>query len=181
MPWFSRTKTDAAAEPEESGDPGTTKKIVLNFRRYSAQQVRELATVTLGAAGFDPSVADPKIGDKMPDGTVYAGESPDTGKPMYTTPADASLTVKWKEAMDYAAKLDAHGHDDWRLPTKNELNVLFNNRAAIGGFKVSGSGPAGWYWSGTQLFKWHAWEQRFSDGDQGYYNKDGHPSVRCVR
>src|SRR4051812_25965700 len=25
-------------------------------------------------------------GDKMPDGTVYAGVSPDTRKPMYTTP-----------------------------------------------------------------------------------------------
>ena len=31
----------------------------------------------------------PQIGDEMPDGTVYAGLSPDTNKPMYTTPADA--------------------------------------------------------------------------------------------
>jgi hypothetical protein len=34
------------------------------------------------------------------------------------------------------------------MPTKSELNVLFNNRAAIGGFDLSGSEPSGWYWSG---------------------------------
>ena len=93
--------------------------------------------------------AEPKIGDKMPDGTVFAGISPDTNKPMYATPADASLTMKFNEAQEYAAKLDAHGHKDWRVPTKAELNVLFNNRAAIGGFNVTGSYPAGWYWSAS--------------------------------
>jgi hypothetical protein len=51
---------------------------------------------------------------------------------MYTTPADASLTMKWKEVMNCASKLDAHGHQDWRLPSKEELNVLFNNRGAVG-------------------------------------------------
>ena len=50
--------------------------------------------------------------------------SPDTGKAMYTTPADAPLTIKWKQAIEYAAKLDAHGHNDWRAPTKGELDVL---------------------------------------------------------
>src|SRR4051794_5579729 len=33
--------------------------------------------------------AELKPGDRMRDGTVYAGLSPDTGKTMYTTPADA--------------------------------------------------------------------------------------------
>jgi uncharacterized protein DUF1566 len=121
------------------------------------------------------------IGDKMPDGTVFAGVSPDTGKPMYTTPSDAPQPMKWKEAMDYAEKLDAHGHQDWRLPTKGELAALFNSRAAIGGFNVTGSDPVGWYWSGTQGYEWHAWDQRFSDGDQTTYNKDHRSSVRCVR
>jgi hypothetical protein len=34
----------------------------------------------------------------MPDGTVYAGVSPDTGQPMYTTFDDAPSTMKWKKA-----------------------------------------------------------------------------------
>jgi hypothetical protein len=127
------------------------KTIVLNFRGRTSAAALEMAAATLQAGGFDAAEANkPKpveIGDKMPDGTVYAGLSPETGKPMYVTPADASLTMKWKEAMDYAKRLDTHGHQDWRLPTKGELNVLFNNRAAIGGFNVparvprAGTGP----------------------------------------
>ena len=53
-----------------------------------------------------------KIGDKMPDGTIYAGISPDTNQPMYAPPTDASLTMKFNDATEYAAKLDAHGHKD---------------------------------------------------------------------
>src|ERR1022692_3528523 len=78
----------------------------------------------------------PQIGDKMPDGSVYAGVSPDTNKPMYATPADAPLTYTFNQAQKYAANLDAHCHQDWRVPTKGELNVLYNNRAAIGGFDI---------------------------------------------
>jgi hypothetical protein len=125
-------------------------------------------------------------GDRMEDDTVYAGVSPDTGRPMYTTQADAPLSLRWKEALDYAhdGMTGGHGHDDWRVPTKNELNVLFNNRATIGGFNESGSNPAGSYWSSTEtdIFgdAW-AWAQRFSDGDQHWRLKQGHPSLRCVR
>src|SRR5947209_5655132 len=38
--------------------------------------------------------AELKPGDVMPDDTTYAGISPDTGKAMYTTRADATLTMK---------------------------------------------------------------------------------------
>jgi Protein of unknown function (DUF1566) len=123
----------------------------------------------------------PKIGAVMPDGTIFAGISPDTGKAMYTTPADASLRMKFNEAQKYAAKLNAHGHLDWRVPTKCELNVLFTNHAAIGGFNTSGSKSAGWYWSATPTYSRDAWGQRFRDGRQNTNGKDYHSSVRCVR
>jgi uncharacterized protein DUF1566 len=178
---FTRKTTAEPARPQATTGKGE-KKIVLNFGGRTSKAVESMAAATLEAGGFDAASATPKIGDRMPDGTIYAGISPDTGKPMYTTPADVSLTMQWKEAMDYAAKFHAHGHEDWRLPTKGELNVLFNNRAAIGGFDVSGSVPGGWYWSGTQFNKWSAWDQRFSDGDQNYnFAKDLRSSIRCVR
>jgi hypothetical protein len=71
---------------------------------------------------------------------------------------------------------------DWRVPTKDELNVLFNNRAEIGRFNVTGA-PSGWYWSSTRcfIFLWDAWDQRFNDGYQTYDNKDVPSSLRCVR
>jgi uncharacterized protein DUF1566 len=149
---------------------------VLDLRDLTGDAARKPAAVIAIAAP-----AGPKAGDKMPDGTIYAGISPDTRQPMYTTPADAPLTMKWKAAMKYAKKLDAHGRQDWRVPTKRELNVLFNNRAAIGGFNLSGSDPAGWYWSGTQGNLWSAWGQRFSGGGQDDGSKGNRSSVRCVR
>lgn len=129
------------------------------------------------------SSAAPRIGDSTPDG-IYAGISPDTKKPMYAMPADAPLSMIFNEAANYAQKLNAEkylGHDDWRVPAKDELNVLFNNRAEIGGFNVSGSYPAGWYWSATPFNLWLAWCQRFSDGAQNYTYEDYRSSVRCVR
>ena len=180
MGFFTRTKT-ADAQPKASPGPAR-KKIMLNLRAGGGAAGREIAAGTLKAGGFDAERDGiPPIGTMVSDGTIYAGMSPDTGKPMYVTPLDAPLTMKWKDAMDYAGKLDAHGHKDWRLPSKSELSVLFNNRAALGGFNVSGSYPAGWYWSGTQGVKWSAWGQRFSDGYQLNYTKDVHSSVRCVR
>ena len=144
------------------------------------------AAVKLDSAANDSAPASPakaaapKVGDRMPDGTIYAGDSPDTGKPMYTTPADAPLSMDFNKATKYAKSLGAHGHNDWRLPTKAELNVLFNNRASIGGFSV-GIHPTGWYWSGTPEDEWDAWGQRFSDGYRLDNDKGDHSSVRCVR
>lgn len=155
--------------------------------RTDDSSVLDLRTVTGEAA--KPKVPAnsnkaPAPGDKMDDGTIFAGVSPDTGKPMYAMAAAAPLTYTFNEAQKYAQGMNAqkpHGHDDWHVPTKGELNVLFNNRAAIGGFDVSGSNPSGWYWSSSSNLRWDAWGQRFRDGYQGYNLKDVHSSVRLVR
>jgi hypothetical protein len=112
-----------------------------------------------------------KVGDAMPGGTILAGFY--EGKPLYTTPKDEPLTVTFKGAATQAGALNmtnAFDHHDWRVPTKGELNVLFDNRAAIGGFNETGSHPGGWYRSSTLKSNSLAWVQRFSDGDQ--YSSD---------
>jgi hypothetical protein len=161
------------------------KDLRLNFRSVSADDLSAMAAETLHDGGYvepEPEPPrEPEVGDTMPDGTVFAGISPDTGKEMFATAADAPLTYTFNEAKEYAARLDAHGRQDWRVPTKDELNVLFNNRAAIGGFNVTGSYPAGWYWSSSQDDRWYAWGQRFSDGYQTNDYKDIHSSLRVVR
>jgi Protein of unknown function (DUF1566) len=126
---------------------------------------------------------EPKPGDSVADGTIYAGISPDTHKPMYVTPQDASLTYTFNAAQKYAAKLDANGHQDWRVPTKGELNVLYENRnkgKLAGTFNVTGSDPAGWYWSSSPNDS-SAWAQRFSDGSQYLFYRIIDSSLRCVR
>ena len=72
------------------------------------------------------------------------------------------------------------GHDDWRVPSKGELKELFNNRAAIGGFNITGPYPKEYYWSDS-LGMWGAWSQDFSNGFRCNVLKSYSYSVRCVR
>ena len=83
----------------------------------------------------------PAIGEVMPDGTIYAGIAPEPGQAMLTTDADAPAAFTFNEAQEYAAKLDAHRHQDWRVPTNGELDVFFQNREAIGGSELQRRGP----------------------------------------
>ena len=130
---------------------------------------------------FEAGDGSPRVGEKMPDGTVYAGISPDTGQAMYTTPIDAPLTYTFNKALKYAQKLDVHGHQDWRPPTDREQEVLFRNRVAIGGFNVSGSLLGGWYWSASRKNQYRVWSRRFSDGDKRAISNYGECSLRCIR
>jgi hypothetical protein len=68
------------------------------------------------------------------------------------------------------------GYSDWYLPSKDELNQLYINRVAIGGF------ASNYYWSSTEYYLTTAWAQRFGDGTQndGYKYLNG-LSVRAVR
>lgn len=171
------------------------KKLRLHKRTLSNDDIAAMAQDTLTNGGFvaaeiqpkDPGIGDnavPRIGAVMLDGTILAGISPETGKAMYAVRVDARLTMTFNEAAYFAKTLNREkylGHDDWRVPTKEELKVLFNNRAAIGGFNVSGSNPVGWYWSATPHYNWGAWCQRFSDGLQYNYDKGHRLCARYVR
>jgi len=67
------------------------------------------------------------------------------------------------------------GHDDWFLPSKDELNKLYINKVAIGGF------ADGNYWSSSEYDASIAWRQYFDDGDQYVSYKYDYGSVRAVR
>jgi Protein of unknown function (DUF1566) len=121
-------------------------------------------------------------GTTMTDCTVYAGSL--QGRDIYTTRGDEPGTYGTIGAELRAERLNKKrflGHADWRVPTKSELNVLFNNRAAIGGFDEGGSEQTGWYRSSTGVNDYGSWVQRFSDGDQLDDNMQNHASLRLVR
>ena len=119
----------------------------------------------------------PAIGDKLQDGSVFAGISPDTGQFICAMPADAAIPVlSWKHACDYAAALDALGRRGWRVPTLGELDILHRKRAVIGGFSITG-----WYWSSSSSSHGTVWVQRFSDGHQFSYSaRTEGLLLRCV-
>jgi hypothetical protein len=151
---------------------GVGTSLAMVFAAGSLALDRTPSGIDAGSAGH--------AGAQMPDGTRFGGASPDTGRPMFTTGADAPLH-SFGLAQAYCASFDAHGHRDWRMPTKAELNVLFQNRAAIGGFDTTGSDPAGWYWSSSRSYYLLAWAQRFSDGYQLTDFTHLQSTLRCVR
>lgn len=170
------------AHTQHGSQATKTKKISLGDNVGDVSIKVNGVTIEVSATGVISSRSiETKIGNKMRDGTIYAGISPHTGKPMYATKADAPVTMTLEEAKEYATKLKAHGHKDWHVPTHDELNVLFNNHAAIGGFDETGSSSTGWYWSSSQDNLWGGWEQQFSYGRQQYDTKLHTLSVRCVR
>ncbi len=83
-------------------------------------------------------------------------------------------------AARYCHKLVYGGYDDWHLPNRYELNLMYTNRSALPG--LNQSSVSGYYWSSTEYhYSGSAWLQRFSDGFQTYSNKDDSRHVRCVR
>jgi hypothetical protein len=64
---------------------------------------------------------------------------------------------------------------DWFLPSKDELNQLYENRTSVGNMGTS------MYWSSSQSSNHHACFQRFSDGNKYNYHKFNIFSVRPVR
>jgi hypothetical protein len=67
------------------------------------------------------------------------------------------------------------GYSDWYLPSKDELNMLYLNREAIGGFTNSD------YWSSTEYDATFAWNQFFALGNQEYALKSTSCNVRAIR
>ncbi len=131
------------------------------------------------------------VDDKMPDGTIYAGISPDTHKPIYTTEGKDTPIFTFNEAATMAVLANEGkyllGYDDWRVPTKNELDVLFQNRdkgALKGTFDETASPTAASmrYWSSTHKYLSNtAWAQEFSNGTQLNLAKFNRSSLRLVR
>ena len=76
---------------------------------------------------------------------------------------------------NYAKIMCAELGDGWRLPTKEELNLMYLNRGAIGGF------AAAYYWSSSEFNYCLAWNQFFNYGNQYHSNKNYTYFVRAVR
>jgi len=79
--------------------------------------------------------------------------------------------MDWMEATKACADLG----DGWRLPTKDELNILYKNKDKIGGFANF------FYWSSTEGDNYDAWIQNFGNGVQYYCTKFYATYVRAVR
>ncbi len=82
------------------------------------------------------------------------------------------------------AELIRAGYSDWYLPSKDELNLMFNQKAAIDLTSLAVGGSAfvsADYWSSTELTTSGASEQNFGSGTQNNQTKQGLNRVRAIR
>ena len=97
-----------------------------------------------------------------------------------TGQANTTVIVTIQDAGSYAAQLcndlTEGGYNDWYLPSKDELDKLYTNKVAIGGFADYT------YWSSSEGDAYTAWTQNFfDDGNQANFTKDFALLVRAVR
>ncbi|MGB3946783.1 MAG: trypsin-like peptidase domain-containing protein [Bacteroidia bacterium] len=72
-------------------------------------------------------------------------------------------------------ELVLEGYTDWFLPSKDELNLLYENKEIIGGYEH------GYYWSSSEVDGHFAWYQHFDFGFQDYLKKDFSYFFRPIR
>lgn len=77
----------------------------------------------------------------------------------------------WQDAKKVCENLG----DGWRLPTREELHLMYLNKNEIGGF------AAAFYWSSSEYYNDAAWSQGFGSGIQSSNSKDTTSYVRAVR
>jgi len=87
---------------------------------------------------------------------------------------DFPKEMNWEDAKKACEALG----QGWKLPSKDELDFLYQNRDAIGRF------TSRYYWSSTVTKNGDAWKQSFNSGKQYYVfikNGKGVYNVRAVR
>ena len=80
-------------------------------------------------------------------------------------------TMTWDDAKESCAELG----DGWRLPTKEELNFLYENKDEIGGLALN------YYWSSSEFDNFFAWNQDLFSGNQSLSRNNLTYYVRAVR
>ncbi|HPS17831.1 MAG TPA: DUF1566 domain-containing protein [Bacteroidales bacterium] len=138
-----------------------------------------------GDPGYDANVRHGLIAAPSDQSTAiqwYNGTNTTTGATataLGTGNANTNTIVTNQGAGSYAAILCSDlvlgGYSDWYLPSKDELNKLYLNKDAIGGFASI------YYWASSEISNNTAWVIVFSNGAFGNLYKYSTYHVRAVR
>ena len=115
-------------------------------------------------------------------GTLIGG----TGTGIGTGQSNTTTIVTWLNSHSETGKaaqlcdaLVYGGYSDWFLPSRDELNLMYENLYLYG---VGGFAVYFFYWSSSESSAGLAWLQNFFDGSQGSnYYKYNPVRVRAVR
>ena len=115
------------------------------------------------------------------------GYSSGTNTALGTGAANTTALIAGCSETSTAAKLARAvrdgGYSDWYLPSKDELNKLYENKNLVGNF----INWPNWYWSSSEVpdptwpVSYNAWYQDLSDGSQSNDDKNGQKGIRAIR
>jgi hypothetical protein len=165
------------------GQTTTTRKTLAIGDTYQGGKIAYL--LRSGDAGFNVKeqhglIVSPK---ELSDGSewgcaekVIAGaDAPAIGKGNQNTKDIIAGCSQPAIAARRCSDMELNGYSDWYLPSKDELNKLYLNRAKIGSFSDA------FYWTSCESDATFAWGQDFYDGTQGRVSKDSAGHVQAVR
>ena len=88
-------------------------------------------------------------------------------------PKETEIRLNWDDARLYCFSLNINGKTGWRLPTKDELNEIYQSKNDF---------TNDYYWSSTEVNCLYAWVQDMNGGLQGNNVKGyGGYYVRAIR
>ncbi len=123
--------------------------------------------------------------------TRATGDGPYSGE-LNTSIIISSHVSIGDDGSDYAAQIcndlqiteGGKTYGDWYLPSKEELNLMYDNKATIDATATSNGGggfASAYYWSSTEFNHGAAWGQGFGSGSQNFDDKSDTDYVRAVR
>jgi len=103
-----------------------------------------------------------------------AGTSPAIGTGRHNTVLILAVDATAPAALA-CRNFSNNGLSDWFLPSRDELNQLYRNRAVVGNLGTD------FFWSSSQYDSRYAWYQDFVNGSQSGLTKGNYLNVRPVR
>ena len=97
---------------------------------------------------------------------------------LILAPKETETRLNWSEAIEYCSKLSSNGYQDWRLPSKDELKEVYNNKDVLDSKEAFVEDS---YWSSSEFSSTNAWKQYFYNGNQYNGIKTTAYYVRAVR
>ena len=133
-----------------------------------------------GILPWDLTVFDPQFYNLYNPAFVGA-----TGTAIGTGNSNTSSIVNTLRAGSYAASIcrsyNGGGYNDWFLPSKDELNSMYQN-LKVPELAAFSSANLSYYWSSSEIDYRAVWSQKFDDGQQvDFAWKNNAANVRAVR
>ena len=119
----------------------------------------------------------PAVATAATENTIYSGQA-NTKKIISVQGTHSAYAARM--CLDLTASENDKIYTDWYLPSRIELNLLYEHKNAVGGLNTT----SGIYWSSDESAAdplQQAWEQEFKFGAQLEDDKDQPDQLRCIR